>query len=417
MRMKFSRSSQLVLVAAASLLVATFVTACETLTVDFVFVACSKAAGANNYGELDVFEINSESGRMRQIPTSPFPSGGRDPVAEAVSADYQNLFVVNQDDNTIVQFVIGNDGKLYPFNTVNTPGIFPLAIAANKANVFVVDTYQPLPLCSTADPCPGSIAVFPLTAGGSSSSSCTASVCLGTAATNTAVGKQYWPLLLSGANSSHVIVPTAVNVLASGSYVYVTAYDSSVSPSEGYVFGFSVGSGGVLTALTGSPFAAGVQPSAIASDPTNTYVYVTDYASGNVRGYTVSSNGALTALSGSPFLAGDQPTAVVVDPSYAYAYVTSYTDDTVTAYSMSSGILTSIGSYATGLEPVAMGIDPSTSHFLYTANFLANNVSGFELSATNGSLLDAQFSPYTTNAQPVAVATIPHKGTGGGVKQ
>jgi 6-phosphogluconolactonase (cycloisomerase 2 family) len=59
---------------------------------------------------------------MRQIPTSPFPSGGRNPVAEAVSSDNTNLYVVNQDDNTIVQFIIGNDGKLYPQNTVNTPG-------------------------------------------------------------------------------------------------------------------------------------------------------------------------------------------------------------------------------------------------------------------------------------------------------
>ena len=296
----------LVLVAAASLLAASLITACETLTVDFVFVASAKAAGANNYGEIDVFEINSESGRMRQIPTSPFPSGGRDPVAEAVSADYQNLFVVNEDDNTIVQFVIGSDGKLYPFNTVNTPGIFPLAITANKSNVFVVDTYQPLPLCSTQDPCSGSIAVYPLIAGSSSSTTCSASVCLGTAVTNTAVGGQYWPLIVSGANSSHVVVPTAVNVLGSGSYIYVTAYDSSVTPSVGYIFGFSVGSGGVLTSLSGSPFSAGVQPSAIASDPTSTYVYVTDYASGNVRAYTVGSSGALTALSGSPFR-GRQP--------------------------------------------------------------------------------------------------------------
>ena len=131
---------------------------------DFVFVASSKAAGANNYGEIDVFEINSESGRMRQIPTSPFPSGGRNPVAEAVSTDYQNLFVVNQDDNTIVQFVIGNDGKLYPYNTVNTPGIFPLAIAVSKSNLFVVDTYQPLPICSTADPARVRSLSFPLTA-------------------------------------------------------------------------------------------------------------------------------------------------------------------------------------------------------------------------------------------------------------
>jgi 6-phosphogluconolactonase (cycloisomerase 2 family) len=236
--------------------------------------------------------------------------------------------------------------------------------------------------------------------------------------TNTAVGGQYWPLLLSGANSSHVIVPTAVNVLGSGSYIYVAAYDSSVTPSVGYVFGFSVGSGGALTPLNaGVPYPAGVRPSAIASDSSSTYVYVTDYASGNVRGYTVGSTGALTALSGSPFPAGNAPSAVVVDPTYAYAYVTNATDSTVTAYSMSSGVLTRIGSYATGLQPVAMGIDPSTNHFLYTANFLANTVSDFELSTTDGSLLDAQFSPYTTNSQPVAVAAIPHNGTGGGVKQ
>src|ERR1039457_6632632 len=169
MRMKFNKSGQLLLVSAVSLLLATFVTACETLTVDFVFVTSSKAAGPNNYGEVDVFEVNSESGFMRQIPTSPFPSGGRDPVAEAVSSDNTNLYVVNQDDNTIVQFIIGNDGKLYPQNTTNTPGIYPLAVAVNGTNLFVVDTYQPLPSCSTAAPCSGSIAVFPLAAGGAAS--------------------------------------------------------------------------------------------------------------------------------------------------------------------------------------------------------------------------------------------------------
>ena len=287
MRMKFNKSSQLLLVGAASLLAASLVTACsqltQTLTVDFVYVASAKAAGADNYGEINVFEINSESGRMRQIPTSPFPSQGRNPVAEAVSVDYGSLFVVNEDDNTIAQFGIGTDGKLYPYNTVNTPGIFPLAIAANKSNLFVVDLYQPLPLCSNADPCSGSIGVFPLT-----SASGSTPVAIGSPLTNPAVSGQYWPLTLSGASASHVIVPTAVNVLASGADVYVTAYDSSVVPNVGYVFGFSVGSGGTLTPLSGSPFAAGVKPSAIASDATSAHVYVTDFSSGNVRGYTVS---------------------------------------------------------------------------------------------------------------------------------
>jgi 6-phosphogluconolactonase len=424
---RFHSGFGLVLVSAAGLMAATLVTACsqltQTLTVDFVYVTSAKAAGANNYGEINVFEIDSESGRMRQIPTSPFPSGGRDPVAEAVSADYGSLFVANQDDNTIVQFVIGSDGKLYPFNTVNTPGIFPVAIAANKSNLFIVDLYQPLPICSDADPCSGSIGVFPLAAGGSSSSApCAATTCIGSPAVNSAVNGQYWPLSLSGANSTHIVVPTAVNVLASGAYVYVTAYDSSVTPFVGYVFGFSVGSGGVLTPLSGSPYAAGVQPSGIASDSSSTYVYVTDFARGNVLGYTAST-GNLTPLPGSPFPAGNQPSAIVVDPSYPYAYVANSLDSTVEAYSISNGKLNSLGSssgaatYATGLQPVAMGIDPSTNHFLYTANFLGNTVSGFELSITDGTLLDSQLSPYASNDNPTAVTAIPHNGTGGGIQQ
>ena len=73
-------ASQLLLAAAASLLAAGLVTACATLTTDFVFVTSSKAAGPNNYGQINVFEINQQSGVMRQIPTSPFPSGGFGPL-------------------------------------------------------------------------------------------------------------------------------------------------------------------------------------------------------------------------------------------------------------------------------------------------------------------------------------------------
>lgn len=411
LRSRFS----LLLVGACSLLVASLLTACsqltQTLTVDFVYVACTKAEGANNYGEINVFQVNSESGRMRQIPSSPFPSQGRDPVAEAVSADNGSLFVANEDDNTIVQFGIGTDGKLYPYNTVNTPGIFPLAVAATKSNLFVVDLYQPLPLCSDAEPCSGSIAVFPLTP-----ASGTTPVTLGTPLSNAAVNGEYWPLNLSGANASHILVPTAVNVLASGADVFVTAYDSSVTPNAGYVFGFSVGSNGALTALPGSPFAAGVKPSAIASDASSAHVYVTDFAGAQVLGYSVAA-GALTPIAGSPFPAGNQPSAVVVDTAYPYAYVANSQDSNVTAYSISStGALSSLGTYATGLQPVAIGIDPSTEHFLYTINFLDNNVSGFDLSTTTGTLLVSQDSPFPSSDQPTAVAAIPHNGTGGGIQ-
>ena len=265
---------QLLLVAAASLGVATLMTACSqltaTLTVDFVYVTSAKAAGPDNYGQVDVFEINSESGHMRQIPTSPFPSGGRNPVAEAVSSDNTNLYVVNQDDNTIVQFIIGSDGKLYPQNTVNTPGVFPLAVSVAKSYLFVADTYQPLATCSPASPCSGSVAVFPIQAASGSTP-------VGTLQPNTSIntcnGLEYVPLSISG----HIVTPTAVNASANGANLFVSALDAT--SKTGYLFAYSVGTidcgnkvpNPTLTPLPGSPFAAGVHPSAIASDPSGAY--------------------------------------------------------------------------------------------------------------------------------------------------
>jgi 6-phosphogluconolactonase len=443
MRMKFNKSGQLLLVSAASLLAATLFTACETLTVDFVFVASSKAAGPNNYGEVDVFEINSESGTMRQIPTSPFPSGGRDPVAEAVSTDNTNLYVVNQDDNSIVQFIIGNDGKLYPQNTTNTPGVYPVSLAVNGTNLFVLDTYQPLATCSTAAPCSGSIAVYPITIGP-------------TTPPSDSIGPNplangslsYWPLSIPSAPND-IIEPTGVTVLASGAYVYVTAYDMTAGAN--YIFGFSVAPAsnksplpppGTLTPLNGgaplgggsfavgscpsaflnAPYVLGTCPSAVASDPTNSYVYVTDQVNGQIHGYSVATGtGLLTQLSGSPFQSGNQPSAIAIDPTYPYLYVANTLDSTVTAYKMSNGGLSSIGSSATGLQPVAIGIDPSTNHFLYTINYLGTTlfgtVTGFELSSSAGTLINTQNSPYTAGALPTAVAAIPHNGTGAGVQK
>ncbi len=410
MRMKFNRSSQLVLASVVSLLAAGLVTACGTLTVDFVFVTSAKAAGPNNYGEVNVFEVNSESGFMRQIPTSPFPSGGRNPVAEAPSADSTTLYVINQDDNSIVQFTVGNDGKLYPQNTLNTPGVFPLAVAVTANYLYVADTYQPLPTCSTAAPCSGSIAAYPIlnAAAAQALKPPQSADSLGSPVTNSSISANYWPLNLTG-NPTHVITPTAITTAASGAYVYVAAFDAT--SGGGYVFGFTVNSDGTLAAMAGSPFAAGTHPSAIAADSGGNYVYVTDFAKGDVLSFSVGS-GPLTLVAGSP--AGNAPAAIVIDGTGKYAYVANSQDANVSAYSISNGVLNFLGSssapvaYATGTQPVAIGIDPSLNQYLYTANFLGNNVSGFQVNATDGTLLNSQKSPYPSNANPTAIAAIPH---------
>jgi len=410
MRMKFNKSSQLLLVSAVSLLAASVMTACGTLTVDFVYVTSAKAAGPNSYGEIDVFEVNSESGFMRPIKTSPFPSGGRNPVAEAVSPDDTNLYVVNEDDNTIVQFIIGNDGKLYPQNTVNTPGIFPLGVAVGGSHLFVIDTFQPLPTCSPAAPCSGSIAVFPILTADQAKALTPSQPAntLGPPAVNTGVSGSYWPLTLPG-NPTHVLTPTAVTTTASGGSVYVAAYDATAG--GGYVFGFSVNSDGTLAALnSGIPFGAGTHPSAILSDVNGQYLYVADAVDDVVRGYQINA-GLLTPLSSSPFKTGSQPSAIAIDATSRFAYVTNARDSNLTAYTISNGALNSIGTYTTGTQPVAIGIDPGTNQYLYTANFLGSTISGFQLNPNDGTLLNSQYSPYTSNALPTAVAAIPHEST------
>lgn len=430
MRMKLNRSSQLLLVSAAGLIAAGLISACSTLTVDFVYVTSSKAAGANNYGEVDVFEVNSESGRLRQIPSSPFPSGGRNPVAEAVSTNFANLYVVNHDDNDVVQFAIGNDGKIYPQNTVNTPGVFPLGVAVSGSFMFVADTYQPLPSCSPAEPCPGSVAVFPLSSSGAP----------GTPIANAAVDGSYWPLI-APCDASDVVSPAAIAATPSGKYIYVTALDTTaaanntaVTPASsscdtsgngtaptGYVFAFSVASSGALTAVPGSPFivasgaaaAVSVNPTALATTPDNGHVYVTDYNGGKVYAYSVSSagssSGALLPLSGSPYAAGNGPAAITVDGAGTHAYAANSLDSTLTVYNIDGGALHSFGTFPTGSQPVAAIVDRSTDHFVYTANYLDGTVTGYQLiPGGTPTLFVTQQNPYTSNAQPTAMAAIPH---------
>lgn len=409
MRMKLKKPIQLLAISAASLAAAALMSACATLTVDFVYVTCAKAAGPNNYGEVNVFEINSQSGRMRQIPTSPFFSGGRNPVADVVSPDQGTLYVVNRDDNTIVQFTIGTDGKIYPQNTVNTPGIFPIAVATSKNYLFVVDTYVPLPTCSPASPCSGSVAVFPILTADQASALKPAQPAntLGAAVTNTAISANYWPLSLTGGAAADVFVPTAVNVTSSGSALYVAGYDANTN--AGYIFGFTPGSDGTLTALSGFPLQVGAHPSAITSDSSGSYLYVTDSTQNVVYGFQIAGS-ALTPLSGSPFATGAQPSAIVLDATAKFAVVANAQDSNVTVYSVNSGSLSRLGTYTTGTQPVAIGIDPSLNQYVFTANFLGNTVSGFQLNLSDGSLLNSQFSPSASNPNPTAVAAVTHNG-------
>jgi 6-phosphogluconolactonase (cycloisomerase 2 family) len=86
---------------------------------------------------------------------------------------------------------------------------------------------------------------------------------------------------------------------------------------------FSIGSGGSLSEVSGSPYAVGTGPRAVSLDATGSYVYVANFGSNNISAFTLTAaSGKLTAVAGSPFSSGGlQPIGIVNDNSKAFVAV------------------------------------------------------------------------------------------------
>jgi DNA-binding beta-propeller fold protein YncE len=100
----------------------------------------------------------------------------------------------------------------------------------------------------------------------------------------------------------------------SGRFAYVTALDPKCCY---YLDVYSINSStGVPTAVTGTTVGNTVTPpslpSQVALDPTGQFAYVADSRSGNVFAYGINASTALAAVTGSPFAAGANPTSVTV---------------------------------------------------------------------------------------------------------
>jgi len=393
--MKFSKLSQLVLVAAAGLVAATLLTACQIVTIDYIFVTCSAGASTGSAGQIQTFAADAESGALRPV-NSTTGSGGTNPIAMAVTSDYNNLYVANQGNNSVVHFAIAGNGVLTQKDTITTAAT-PVYLAVNTANSYLYV------VSGTAS---ATLTEYALSSGTIGSATATVSLTVPGYTTDT-------------------ILPTAVNVLTNDAAVYVTAYDKSAynpggsttsNANPGWLFGFSIGSSGALTPVSGSPYQAGVKPSAVATDPTSRFVFVTDFASNDLIGYNVQSNDIPEFQISGPYKTGNQPTAISIDPRGIYIYLSNELDNSVSAYSIAlptgtpSTIVNATASAgnATDTDPVSIMVDPSLGRYVYTANRLGNSISGFRLTPNTGALSSTQLSPYPTGANPTFVIGVPH---------
>ena len=403
--MKFSKSSgsgrhrvaslsQLVLVSAIGLVVAALLSACQLVTIDFVYLAAQGNSGGN--GAIEIFAADSQSG-ARRTGVAGSDSGGPSPVAMAVSSNYENLYVANQGNNSVVHFAINTNGTLSKKDSVTLPDA-PVSVAVNAAGTY---------LFVASGTTTSTLTVYSLSNG-----------TIGSVATQ--------QVLTIPGYETDTLVPTGVTSLANNKSVYVTAYDRSAynpggtttsNANPGWLFGFNVGSGGALTPVQGNPNLAGVKPTALVADPTSRFVYVTDFASNQLIGYAVLSNGAASFLVNGPFKSGSEPAAIAIDPRGKYLYVANSLDSTVSAYIIdlatgtpSAAVNVSGASInSTDTQPVSITVDPALGRYVYTANQLGNSISGFRLDPNAGSLKPAQSTPYPTKEpRPSALVAIPH---------
>jgi 6-phosphogluconolactonase (cycloisomerase 2 family) len=142
-------------------------------------------------------------------------------------------------------------------------------------------------------------------------------------------------------------LPNSLAVEKTGRYLYATDGVNGVE-----VFGINATTG-ALTALAVSPIAAQANPSAAATDPSGTFLYVANRDANNISAYAILGNGLLSEISGSPFASGTQPQAVGVDPTGAFVYVAN-NGGGISEYKIEnaiSGKLISAGTASSGANP------------------------------------------------------------------
>ncbi|MFD0690253.1 beta-propeller fold lactonase family protein [Actinomadura fibrosa] len=220
----------------------------------------------------------------------PVPTGGGVSFGIAIDPAGAALYVTNIDSGTVTAFAIGSGRITRLGDPVSTghPDPRGVAVSADGQWVFV----------SHGRPVEGrDDVVVPFPVQGDHS--------LGPAGKAARVG--------SGGQG--------VVVSPDGRFLYV------VSTGSDGVFAFTVGRGGTLSEVPGSPFPAADFPEGAAVSPDGRLLFVTSpgpVRPDNARAvsvYGIGRNGALSSVPGSPFRAGQGPVGVAATPDGRHLYV------------------------------------------------------------------------------------------------
>jgi 6-phosphogluconolactonase len=262
------------------------------------------------------------------------------------------------------------------------------------------------------------------------------------------------------------VVPSTLSMDPAGKFIFVAdraTADASGLPVPGAISIFSIGSGGSLTEVPGSPFQVptGVQPlnaditsvgptptvfpnvgingtqnsgcsvpESGGNPPTSQYLYAVDTANYGVWEFSVNtSTGAIGApplTTQAQFFASDKvPVGVAVDPCDRFLYVSDSLTNKVSAYVMcivastdqtgqlpmcpnANGALVQINGSPFGLSgsansPGPLVVDPYGNN-VYVLDLLSNTISPLKISPVSGSLASLNPATVATGIGPKSIA-------------
>lgn len=319
-----------------------------------------------NNGSVSAYQLDSTTGLLQRISTSPVSTGGSSPDSIATDPAKKFLLVANSSSaNTAVFGVNASTAALTPVAGspfAATSNEIRLAVHPNGKFVYAL----------TGTPAQIEGFSFDSTAGALSPLS-------------------GFPISLNASGEMGLAISP------NGGFLYTS------NPNTDLITSFVISSAGALTVLATTTPAKG-SPVYLNFDTTGSFLFATNIgsqlASGSVSEFNVSPTGALTEVSGSPVPAGATPVSAVF--SRGVLYVVNQTSATLSAFALNntSGQLTEImGSpYTVGTRPVfaATAVD---GKFLLVTNSASGNggsISVFSV-ASNGTLTPVSGSPFQTD--------------------
>jgi 6-phosphogluconolactonase len=326
-------------------------------------------------------------------------AAGGIPTAMLLSSDGTTLFVLNGGTANISTFTIKSDGTLAAGSSTPETGMTPLNMTMDAAGHFLFVANQGL----QSDPASGTVSVY-------------------TVSSNSLSEVAGSPFRVATVSAPTGPGPSAVAVTPDGKFLYVA------NQFDGTVSSFSVdATSGALTA--GIVVPVQIAPAGLGITPNGGFLYVGNSGSSSVSAFAVcnqivtscadptSPDGTLTPVAGSPFSAGIGPTAILSTPDGKFLFVIDRQSNQISEYKVATGtgVLTANtqASISTGGSPAGvnlrLGIEVNettlgTTDYLYVPNLGSSNMTAYSFDSTLG-VLGLVGSPVITGGQPSAIIT------------